>query len=104
MGVMIADEMLALLATLTSPNGEISLHALGAGLADYAQPPGYAEIGRRMAKQLAIQGAMERCGVARYRITEKGRIAAALILHQNPDLRHIFFDAWDDHADPNDLK
>jgi hypothetical protein len=98
MAAMPFDEMLALLATLTSPNGEISLKVLGAGLAEHARPHGYAEIGRRMAKRLADQGAMERTGVGRYRITEKGRIAAALILHKHPDLRFSFIEAWDTPA------
>lgn len=99
MATMTSDEMLALLATLTSPSGEIELSDLGAGLAHYARPPTYPEIGRRMAKNLAAQGAMYRSGIGRYRITERGRIAAALILFKNPDLRSIFIEAWDDIAD-----
>ena len=101
MTAMTSDEMLALLATLTSPNGEIELSDLGAGLAHYARPPTYPEIGRRMAKNLAAQGAMYRSGVGRYRITEKGRIAAALILFKNPDLRSIFVEGWSEIGDEN---
>jgi len=97
------DETLTLLMVALSP-APVGCGVIGQGLADRPLGmPGLRRLGRRAAQNLADQGALEQLAApsgarqtGRWVATEKGKIAAALVIGKNPDLREVFIDAWGD--------
>lgn len=97
MAAMTDDEILALMMLLTAER-RLQAADIGEGLSG--------KIGSEGARThaLGVLRALERGGAARrmsgphspWEITEKGRIAAALLMHKQPDLRSIFIDDWAD--------
>jgi hypothetical protein len=96
MAMMTDDEILALMMLLTTER-RLQAADVGEGLTGRIG----SESGRTHA--LAVLRSLERGGAAcriagphsPWEITEKGRIAAALLMHKKPDLREVFIDCWD---------
>ncbi len=85
---MTQDECLALLAVVA--HGEpVATEVIGLGLQQGRTAA--REIGRRHLNELERQGAVRRVFYGLWLPTEKGRIAAALIMGKDPELMEIFF-------------
>lgn len=100
MTAMTDDEKLTLMMLLTAGK-RLQAAEVGEGLTG--------SIGSEGARAHALETlrSLERGGAARrlsgphspWEITEKGRIAAAILMHKQPDLRAIFIDNWDEGSE-----
>lgn len=90
------DEILTLMMLLTSER-RLQAGQVGEGLTGRIDRESARVVGMAALRSLERQGAARRIAGPHspWEITEKGRIAAALLMHKNPDLRQIFIDDWE---------
>lgn len=95
MAKMTEDEILALMMLLTTER-RLQANDIGEGLTGRIRSESGRVHGLEVLRSLERGGAA--CRIAGrhspWEITEKGRIAAALMMHKRPELREIFIDAW----------
>ena len=88
---MTTEEILALM-TLVSSNRPMSARQVGETIIDSASVAERYEGGRKALIPLVMHGAVVAPFTDSYSPTEKGRIAAALLMAKDPGLRVAFFD------------
>lgn len=89
------DEILALLMLLTAER-RLQAADIGTGITGRIGSESARVYGLEILRSLARGGAATRLGGPHspWEITEKGRIAAALIMSKNPDLCESFVESW----------
>lgn len=79
---MTDDQVIVLLMALTAINGVLRYREVYVAV--------YGERASRILKELFTAGVLDHPGYNDWRITEKGRIAAALLMHKDPSLADAF--------------
>ena len=95
MARMTDDEVLALMMLLTAER-PVQARAIGEGLTGRLNSEGARAQALSVLRSLRRGGAAARIAGSHspWEITEKGRIAAALLMYKDPELRQIFIDDW----------